>query len=82
MKTNVVWCLFYVGLSTTSVFAHGYMSGRLEDAILETDQVVLAKITAIKETPIYHILKDGRQGGFANHSTRLFFRSQPRPCRF
>jgi len=54
--------LTMLSLSTVSALAHGYMAGRLEDAVAKTDQAVLAKITAIKETPIYHKLKNGGQG--------------------
>ena len=48
--------------STASVLGHGYMPGRLEDAAARADQAVVAKIAAIKETPIYYKLKDGTQG--------------------
>jgi len=49
-------------LSSVSIWAHGYNPGRLEDAVTKADQAVIAKITAIQETPIYHKLGDGTQG--------------------
>lgn len=49
-------------LSTAFALASGVNPGRLEDAAAQADQAVLAKVAAIKETPIYHKLKDGTQG--------------------
>lgn len=49
-------------LMTASALASGIIPGRLEDAATQADQAVLAKVTALKETPIYLKLKDGTQG--------------------
>ena len=49
-------------LSTAFALASGINPGRLEDAAAQADQAVLAKVAAIKETPIYQKLKDGTQG--------------------
>ncbi|MCL1920356.1 MAG: hypothetical protein FWG50_04640 [Kiritimatiellaeota bacterium] len=64
MKTTHAICSIMLALclSAVRVLAHGYHPGRLEDAAAKADQAVLAKITAIKETPIHHTLKDGKQG--------------------
>jgi len=62
MKKFILTTMILLYFSTMSALAHGYIPGRLEDAVTKIDQVVIAKITAIKETPIYHILKNGTQG--------------------
>ena len=49
-------------LLTASALGHGAFPGRVEDAAAQADQAVLAKITAIKETPLHLRLKDGTQG--------------------
>jgi len=49
-------------LSTAFALASGLSPGRLEDAAAHSDQAVLTKVTAIKETPIFMKLKDGTQG--------------------
>lgn len=49
-------------LTTASALASGVIPGRVEDAAAQSDQAVLATVTAIKETPTYMRLKDGTQG--------------------
>ncbi|MCL2640732.1 MAG: hypothetical protein FWD53_07800 [Phycisphaerales bacterium] len=49
-------------LSPAFSLAHGPIRGSLEDAVVQTDQAVLAKVVAIKETPKYHKLWHGGRG--------------------
>ena len=62
MKFVVALCLFCWAFLITSVLAHGYFTGSLEDAIPRTEQAIVARIVSIKIIPIYHKLKNGTQG--------------------